>query len=123
MNMYLFFSHNLTDEQIKDAKSMGIVEFISLPDELQYLWSNIPPELDSLDGYDEPFYEFLKDAKKGDFVLIQGDFGLVYRLVDFSKKNGLIPVYATTKRIAKEIVKNAKVIKISEFKHVKFRKY
>jgi hypothetical protein len=124
MKMFLFFSHKLTSEQIEDAKNLGINEFIELPQNLQYLWSNVPPELEKLDEYIEPFKEFLeKNAKKGDFVLIQGDFGISCKLVTFSKEKGLIPVYSTTKREAKEIEKDGKIIKTSQFKHIQFRRY
>jgi len=122
--MHLFFSHKLTKEQIDDAKKMGVKEFIYLPKDLQKLFSNVPPELESLDEYKKPFEEYLlKNAKKGDFVLLQGDFGLVCSLVGFSKKLGLIPVYATTKRVAVERIIEGRTVKISEFHHIRFRRY
>jgi hypothetical protein len=124
MKLFLFFSHKLTSKQIEDAKKLGIKEFIYLPDNLQELWSSVPPELEKLDEYIKPFYEFLENnAKKGDYVLIQGDFGLSCKLAFFSKEKGIIPVYSTTKRKSIEIKKNGKIIKTSEFMHIKFRKY
>jgi len=124
MKLFLFFSHTLTQEQINDAKNLGIDEFISLPKDLQYLWSNVPPELEDIEEYAKPFYEFLNiNARKGDYVLVQGDFGLSCRLVNYSKQKGLIPVYATTKRKVIETEKDGKIVKISEFKHVQFRRY
>ena len=124
MRMYLFFSHTLTDDQINDAiKNLNIEEFIYLNDKLQKKWSSVPPELESIKEYAKDFEKFLENAKKGDYVLIQGDFGLTCYLVNFSKNRGLIPVYATTKRISKDMKKDGKIIKVSEFKHIKFRKY
>jgi hypothetical protein len=124
MKMFLFFSHKLTPHQIEDAQKMGIDEFVELPKNLQKLWSNVPPELENLDEYIKPFYEFLeKNAKKNDYVLIQGDFGLSCKLASFCKEKGFIPVYSTTKRKAIEVKKNGKIIKTSEFKHIKFRRY
>jgi hypothetical protein len=35
MKMFLFFSHTLTAEQIDDAKSMGVIEFVKLSQDLQ----------------------------------------------------------------------------------------
>ena len=121
--MFLLFSHKLTNDQIVDAKKMGVGDFIYLPEELQKKWSNVPPEIEDLKEYARDFKEFLKEAKKGEFVLVQGDFGLVCKMVEFSKQKGLIPVYATTKRVSKEVKKNGKIIKISEFKHIRFRRY
>jgi len=125
MKMFLLFSHKLTDEQIKDAKSnLGIDEFVYLPEELQDKFSNVPPEIDDIKEYSKDFVEFLKkNAKKKDFVLIQGDFGVVYNVVDFCKINDLNAIYSTTKRVVKEKKENGKIIKISEFRHIKFRKY
>ena len=123
MKMYLLFSHELTDAQIEDAKKLGVEEFVYLPDDLQRKFSNVPPELESIKEYAKDFEKFLENAKSGDYVLIQGDFGLTCHLVNFSKSKGLIPVYATTKRISKDIKKDGKVVKISEFKHIRFRKY
>ena len=122
--MFLLFSHKLTEEQEKDAKkSFGVDEFIYLPQNLQEIWSNIPPEIEDIKPLLEDIKQFLRDnAKTGDIVLIQGDFGAVVEIVEFVRF-WLLPVYATTKRVVKEIEKNGKIVKVSEFKHVRFRKY
>ncbi len=119
--MHLLFSHKLTDEQITDAKTtLGIFEFRYLPKELQRLFSNVPPELDTLNEYAKPFKTYLqKEAASQDIVLIQGDFGLCFLLANFCKRKDLIPVYATTKRIVSE----KEGVKISRFKHIRFRRY
>jgi len=125
MKMFLFFSHKLTEEQIKDAKeNLGVNEFIYLPKDLQYKFSNVPPEIEDIKEYSQIFIDFLKEnVKKEDFVLVQGDFGVVFNIVEFCKENNLKAVYSTTKRVVKEKVIDGKVVKISEFKHIKFRKY
>jgi len=121
MKMFLFFSHKLTSQQITDAKSMGVSEFVYLPKDLQQLFSSIPPELESLDEYVEPFFSFLKEyATKEDLVLVQGDFGVVCKLVEFCKNRGLKAVYATTKR---EVVVEKDGTKVSKFKHIRYRSY
>ena len=122
--MFLLFSHRLTDEQEMDAReNFGIEEFVYLPEKLQKVWSNIPPEIEDIKPLLEDIKQFLRDnANKGDIVLIQGDFGAVVEMVEFVRF-WLIPVYATTKRISKEIEKDGKIVKVSEFKHVRFRKY
>ncbi len=123
--MFLLFSHKLTDEQIKDAReSLNVDEFIYLPKKLQKLWSDIPPDIEDIDDYLKPIEDFLKKyAKPNDYVLIQGDFGATYKLVNFAFGNKLIPIYSTTKRIVKDINKDGKIITIREFKHCRFRKY
>lgn len=118
---FVLTSHKLVEEQIVDAKSkFDTQEFVYLPDELQSLWSNVPADLISLDDYSKPFYKFLQEhTKQNDVVMIQGDFGLSYSLINYSKSLGLIPIYATTKRSSTE--KDG--VKISVFKHVRFREY
>lgn len=121
-SMHLFFSHQLSDEQIKDAKtSLNITEFKALPKDLQTRFSNVPPSLDSLDDYAKGFYEYIdKNTKKGDFLLISGDFGLCFKLITYAKAKSLKPVYATTKR---EVLKDENGVKQSIFKHIKFREF
>lgn len=123
--MVLFFSHKITQEQKNDAKKLlGVEEFVALPKELQELFSFVPAELDDLKEYIKPFGDFLKqNTKSGDIALIQGDFGLSYKLVKYSKSIGVVPVYATTRRKSKEIQIENQVIKESLFEHVRFRKY
>jgi len=123
--MFLLFSHTLTQAQIDDAKkSFGVKSFITLPNKLQNLWSNIPAELDSLDNYLQPLKKYIeKNSKDNDIVLIQGDFGAVYKMVNFCKSLKLIPIYSTTTRKTKEIKKANKIIKTSIFEHCIYRKY
>jgi hypothetical protein len=125
--MFLFFSHRLTPEQERDAReNLGVEKFLYLPENLQKVFSNIPPEMDNeeLKHYVKQFGEFLlENSTPGDYALIQGDFGVVYNLVNFAKSIGVVPVYATTKRVVKEIKDGDKIIKQSQFKHIRFRKY
>jgi len=125
MKMILLFSHTLTPEQKEDAeKTLKVDEFISLPDELQNLWSNVPPEIENLDNYLEPIFNYLrKNLKKGDFVLVQGDFGVTCKTAEFVKSLEAVAVYATTKREVIEKKENDKIVKISIFKHIRFRKF
>ena len=123
--MILIFSHELTVAQIDDAQqSFGVCEFIKMPQMLQDKWSNVPPELPNLDEFIEFFKNFIKvNAKTGDIVLVQGDFGATYGVVEFCKKLGIKAVYATTKRTIKESTVGNQVVKSSVFEHVRFREY
>lgn len=88
-NMLLVFSHKLTDEQIKDAKeNLNIKKFISLPENLQNIWSNIPPERVNIDKELEKIKKWIKEnSNSRDYVLVQGDFGSTYKIVEYCKKN------------------------------------
>jgi len=123
--LFLLFSHTLTPIQEQDAKeSMGIEAFVKLPDDLQKLWSNIPPYLTTLDVYLEPLKSYiLQNASKDDVFLIQGDFGGCYTMVNFVKSHGMMVVHSTTTRDVVEQTVNGKVEKFSRFEHVIFRLY
>lgn len=123
--MFLIFSHKLTEEQITDAKTtLNVNQFIYLDDKLQTLWSGIPTDLNDLSDYLKDIKDFLyNSANKDDIVLIQGDFGAVYHIVNFSKSLGLKTVYSTTKRVIEEQIIDNQTIKKSLFQHKKFREY
>ncbi|GFR36218.1 CRISPR-associated protein Csx20 [Thermobrachium celere] len=126
MKLILLFSHTLTDEQVREAEDkLNVEEFIYLPQELQHIWSNIPPEgelpLDILDKF-KRFIE--QNANQGDYVLIQGDFGATYHMVQWVKENGFIPIYATSKRVYKSITnEDGSITNMHIFKHINFRRY
>ncbi|MDX8337015.1 CRISPR-associated protein Csx20 [Candidatus Cetobacterium colombiensis] len=123
--MFLLFSHKLTNEQIISAKKdLNCENLVYLPEELQKLWSNTPPT-DEGYMYLTNFETFiLNNYKKGDYALIQGDWGYTYHMVNFCKKIGVIPVYSTTERNSKDIINNdGSISKISIFKHVIYKRY
>jgi len=123
--LFLLFSHTLTEEQVEDAKnSFGVEAFVELPLEFQNLWSNVPSELEEVSAYLEPLKSYLKEqSNAGDVVLIQGDFGATYSMVNSVNSLGLKAVHATTKRDVLEKTIDDKVVKTSVFKHVRFRVY
>ncbi len=123
--MILLFSHQLTESQKNDAReNWSIDEFVSLTKELQKIWSNIDPELESLEEILLPIRHYVKEqTSKDDVVLIQGDFGACCNMAQFVKEKGMTPVYATTKRSVEEYREERKNIKKSIFEHRRFRKY
>ncbi len=123
--MLLLFSHKLTQDQIDEAKNkLQVQKFVKLPDHLQSKWSNIPPELDTLDEYLEDIFTWIKNnSTNNDLALVEGDFGATYLAVDICKQIGVIPLYATTAReVVEEHIDNQVILK-RIFKHIKFRKY
>lgn len=120
----LVFSHELTENQEKELNEVfEVKEIVSLPDELQKMWSNVSIK----ENYEENL-EKIKDYisenfNENDIILIQGNWGYTYSLVKWSIENRLIPVYSYTERNVEEIKDGENVKKISYFKHVKFLKY
>lgn len=123
--MILLFSHSLSDVQKTDAReSYGVDLFVPMPEHIQKLWSNIPADSRDISTYIQPIKTFVEDIySSGDVVLIQGDFGATYALVNLCKSLGLVTLYATTKRNIVEKSIDGKMVKTSVFEHVRFRRY
>jgi len=124
--MLLVFSHRLTGLQIQSAKdSLKVEDFMYLPEDLQHLWSNIPPEAEDINNYIKEIVNWIdKIGKKNDFILVQGDFGATYGVVNHCILKGLTAIYSTTKREAKEIKNIDGTISLThKVDHVTFRQY
>ncbi|MDX1904535.1 MAG: CRISPR-associated protein Csx20 [Thermonemataceae bacterium] len=125
MNLYLLFSHSLTPEQIQDAQeNWQIKNFIALPEELQSTWSNVPPLLSSLKTYLKDIFLWLEQAQKADKVLIQGDFGATYLMIQFARQRKLVPIYSTTTRkVIETVLPDGSIHTERLFVHQQFRIY
>jgi hypothetical protein len=125
--LYLLFSHHITPEQQADAEaSLGVNRLEALPADLQALFSNVPPDLESLYEYLQPIRQWLAErVQADDFVLIQGDFGVTVSLVHYCIANRLgTPVYATTQRQSVDTVQpDGSVVTQRVFRHCRFRRY
>ncbi|MBR2917498.1 MAG: hypothetical protein IKC25_02000 [Campylobacter sp.] len=105
--LFLLISHTLSPEQINDARiSLGVSEIIKFDKELMAKWMNIPPKISDLSEYLAEFREALLSCKAGDFILIQGEFGATYHMVNYAKSIGLKPIHATTAKDSKELIQD-----------------
>jgi len=124
--MFLIFSHHLTDKQIREgAEVFNIDEYIHLPEELQSIWSNISPDTEDISNEVDKIIDWLEEKlDPDDAVLVQGDFGATYKVVNYLKSKGIKAVYSTTKREAEEEASDdGKVTVKHVFSHVIFREY
>lgn len=120
--MFVLINHNLTEEQKDQAlKVFGVEDIINIADDA---WSNISPSDENilyvLNGYKK---ELMLEAEAGDILLVQGDFGATYNMINFAKNIGIKTIYATTKRAVQELIIDGKSVTRREFKHEKFREY
>ena len=125
-SLFLIFNHEITPVQESNARSsLGIEQIKCLPPDLKALWRQVPPDLTEIDNYLEPVKTWLaRQSAESDFVLIQGDFGACYIMVQFAFEKGLVPVYSTTRREAvEEHCNNGSIKLVRQFKHQIFRKY
>ena len=125
-SLFLIFNHRFTAAQQTDARdTLGIDAIVSLPEDLQALWSQVPPDLPDLASYLHPLMKWLvPTAQADDYALIQGDFGATYLMVRFALEHGLIPIYATSRRLAQEEHQADGTVKLTHhFRHQNFRRY
>ena len=125
-NLFLLFSHTLTPEQLADARaSLGVKHVFGMSRELKSIWQQIPPEVHGVDSLIEPLKKWLSEkSRQGDVVLVQGDFGATWLMVNYAFSIGLIPIYSTTEREASESLQPDGSIKTRHiFRHNRFRIY
>ncbi len=124
--MLLIFNHTLGQDQREDAiLSLGVKEFVEMPDQLKEIWEQIPADSETIENLLIPIKGWLqKVARKGDVVLIQGDFGATWFMVSYAMAQEMVPIYSTTRRYAEEIPqKDGSLKSIHVFKHVLYRRY
>jgi len=122
----ILFNHALKDEQELDAVDLlGVDEFCFPPVEISILWQAVPPERAELRPLLEPVFNWVDtEGDSGDYLLVQGDFGATWLVVEHARARGLKPVYATTRRITSEREKEDGSLEIVHwFQHVRFREY
>ncbi|MBN2965013.1 hypothetical protein JWV37_09495 [Sulfurospirillum sp. T05] len=119
---FILLNHLLLPEQEREAKEKwGATSFVNLSDQM---WKSIPSGAESVLSYVEKYQQALEEqGKKGDLLLVQGDFGATYALVRFALKRGIVPLYATTARHSREVIENGQVKIERIFSHGRFRKY
>lgn len=124
--IFLMFNHLFSNAQEQQAcKELNARLIVEMPTLLKQLWQQVPAESNTLKNYLSPFREWLyENSRKGDLVLIQGDFGATYLMIEFAFGLNLIPVYTTSIRRASEKIQMDGSIKMEHvFKFCRFRKY
>ena len=121
---FCLLNHALTQKQLAElSEKFNSTDVVYPEKNLAELWAQIPPGK-SNEKVVEAVVLWLKGkATSGDLFIIQGEFGSTFTLVDFALKNGLVPFYATTQRIAKESRSGETVRREYVFEHVCFKKY
>jgi len=112
------FASRVQGSKLKSKNEIRVASmFKNVPKELKGDYETIEACLTEIKTYISARF------KTGDYLLVQGDYGATFNMVQFAKEIGLVPVYATSKRDVKEVVDGEYVTTIREFKHVRFRKY
>ena len=125
-DLILLFSHSITNVQKEQARAdLGIEHIIVPPDTIRTLWAAFPPDVSELVPSVKPVLSWLDNhSKKEDYVLIHGDFGACFLVVQHCLNTHRIPIYSTTERKATEkILADGTVQLTHTFSHVRYRKY
>ncbi|MCF6246491.1 MAG: CRISPR-associated protein Csx20 [Desulfobacula sp.] len=126
VSMTVLLNHTISDQQKSNAtENLNISKFTLLPPDLKKKWGNIPPNVEGVDNFLLPFKQWVENkTQKNDYILIQGDFGATFLMVQFAFEKKLIPVYATSERKAFESVQEDGAVKMEHlFKFCRFRRY
>ncbi|MGQ9750628.1 CRISPR-associated protein Csx20 [Desulfosoma sp.] len=123
---FWLLSHKPTPEQEKELFTQWHVHAVMrLPDPLQSLWSQVPPEDRSVRSHLKPILEWLEnESAPGDVLVVQGEFGATFGVASWALGRSMVPVYATSERIMEESVQpDGSVLQKRIFRHVRFRPY
>ncbi|MDR1636747.1 MAG: hypothetical protein LBR93_05360 [Treponema sp.] len=124
INAYCLLNHPLTANQIAELESRFGVERVVYPGpELGAAWGKVPAEKTLPAAYLLPFVRWLSALKKGDVVILQGEAGATFALVDFVLARGFTALHSVTRRVARESREGEKVFRSHVFEHVCFRRY
>ena len=125
-NFIVLMNHDLTQRQLSEVNTVfGSMKLIVPPEDIRSFWESIPPEGElNMAGLNRVI-KFLENiAGTGDVVLVQGEFGATFYVVDYCFKKGHIPVYATSVReYGEKRNDDGSINRCHVFKHVQFRRY
>ena len=124
MKAFIMINHALSAAQQNDFDEMGVTEVVTLGDNLKKIWGQIAFNADRKSVAQTMIDGFLSSANEGDIVLVQGEFGTTFMIVDYCLQKGLVPMFATTvRRTVEKTLDNGTVEKTAVFDHAGFVKY
>lgn len=121
----VLMSHDMSDIQKNDAyENLKVTEIIEAPSEIKAIWGNVDPISDlDISKLDKVISWIKNISEKGDYILVQGEFGATFYIVDYCFKSNLIPVYATSIRRVEETREGDRVLTNRVFVHEGYRQY
>jgi len=125
-NAFIILNHSLTRLQEEELRSkFGVERIVEMPQDLKRVWSDFSAWTNLTDSRVSDIVEWLDDqARTADLVVVQGEWGATFYVVDFCFYKDLIPLYASSERLyEQENLSGQRVRRTHIFKHVKFKKY
>lgn len=125
-NLYTLLNHQLTTEQHNNIISFFNSEAVitSPPAVVSDYWCNVNPNGSLSDTGISTVFDWLKTISKDSAIIVQGEYGATYMVVDWCIKNGIAVYYITTNRNADEQTNTDGSSTITRiFRHAGLRKY
>ena len=124
-SVFCLLNHTLTGRQLQDLQDTygADVRLFTPPDAVSKLWAQVPPEGALSKELLRPVFSWLETSAEHDVIIVQGDFGATFAVVDWALSHGRVPLYATTQRIEAEERDGEKVYRHYVFEHIGFRPY
>ena len=124
MKAFCLLNHPLTKNQENELLDKYSCDKIIYPSkELAAAWSQIPAVPENDRSVIKLVTAWLSSAEEKDVLVIQGEFGATFIMVDYALKNKMIPLHAVTKRVETEQRDGEIVHRQYVFEHVCFRRY
>ena len=124
MKTYCLLNHTLTEAQLAELKERyHSIRVVYPPVDISAAWSQLPPGLSYDTNTIRSVISWLDVAETGDTVILQGEAGSTFILVDYLLSRGLVPLHAVTRRVSSESNEGEDVKKSLVFRHVCFRPY
>jgi hypothetical protein len=124
MKAFIMTNHGITMAQQNEFDEMGVTHIVTLSDDLKKVWSQIAPDADRKAVAQTMIDGFLNTAQEGDIVLVQGEFGTTFVVVDYCLQKGLVPMFATSvRRTIEKTLDDGTVEKTAIFDHAGFVPY
>lgn len=126
MKIFVLMSHTLLEVQINELyEKLNVDEIIYLPEDLKKDFMQISDSNTKNIELLNKIKSFIENNKEnGDYVLIQGEYGVTHYIVNWCFINELIPIYATSERIYEgENLDDGAILNKHIFKHKSFNKY
>lgn len=114
----------MTEAQLAELKQRyHSTQVVYPPEDISAAWSQLSPGLAYDTNVIKAVLYWLKETEPGDTVVIQGEAGSTFILVDYLLTHDLIPLHSVSRRVSSEEHAGELVKKSLVFKHVCFRPY
>lgn len=122
--VYCLMNHELTDVQKNELeKNWNCKDVVYPSKELSGNWSQVSTDSVVDRGLVEKVIGWMSESEEGDCLVVQGEMGSTFMVVDWALGRGLVPLHAVSKRESVEEKNGETVVKRNVFSHVCFRRY